>query len=115
MTITCYIVDKKANNFSKTFGFAVTIAIAIYDSLCVCVLSTLSAFFVFCLLFVPCPLCLYLRLRLPLHLLYLGCLFYLRLPWFVLFASAICVLSATSAFSVARLLSMPRPLRLHLL
>ena len=35
--MTCYIIDKKANNFRKIFEFAITIAVDAYGSLCVCI------------------------------------------------------------------------------
>ena len=73
--MTCYIVDRKANNFNKTSGFVVTIAVAAYGSFRV---YTLFA----SMFFVPCLLCLY--------LLCLGKLFAcLCLPWLILFMSAI--------------------------
>ena len=47
--MTCYIIDRKANNFSRTFYFAITVAVNAYNSLRVCVLSV-STFSVPCLL-----------------------------------------------------------------
>ena len=41
--MTCYIINRKANDFSRTSDFAVTIAVVAYGSLCVCILSA-SAF-----------------------------------------------------------------------
>ena len=51
--MTCYIIDKKANNFGKTFSFAITITVATCDFLYIGVLST-SVFSI------PCPLYLHL-------------------------------------------------------
>ncbi len=68
--MTCSIVDKNVNNFSKTSGIAVMNAIADYDSLYIYASSVLFASSVTCLLSVPRLLCLYLRL------LCLSCLFH---------------------------------------
>lgn len=45
----CYIVDRKINNFNRTFGFAITVAVAICCSLHVYILSAFA-------FFVPHPL-----------------------------------------------------------
>ena len=106
ITVTYYIIDRKAKNFNRISDFVVTIAIATCGSLCVCI-SSASTFFMAYLLSMLCLLCL--------RLLYLGELFALsafsvacfvcvfcallrlRLPWLALFVFAICVLSAPSA------------------
>ena len=45
--MTCYIVDRKVNNFSKTSGFAITVAIAACSSFHVYA-SLVSTFFIAC-------------------------------------------------------------------
>lgn len=81
--MTCYISDRKANDCSMIFDFAITIAVIVCSSICICVLSVF-AFFVLCLL--------------RLHLLYFGKLSaYLRLPWL---ASSAFIVDNSSTFSV---------------
>ena len=110
--MTYYIVNRKVNNFSRMSSFAVTVAVATCDSLCVCALSasTSSMSHLFCL-----------------RLLCLGessaCL---RLIWLALSASAVCSVCICYAL-VSRLLYLhllsipllyclvPCPLRLYLL
>lgn len=70
--MTCFIVNRKTNNFYKMSGFALIIAIATYDSLYFDTLFTQSTFSMTCLLSMPYPLCQYLYL----HLLCLSCLVY---------------------------------------
>ncbi len=48
--MTCHIVDRKANNLSRTSGFAITVAVVVYNFLCVCALSDP---FAVCALFAP--------------------------------------------------------------
>lgn len=38
--MTYYIIDKKANNFNRTSGFAVSVVVIACDSFCICTLST---------------------------------------------------------------------------
>ena len=123
ITVTCYIVNRKANNLSKT---SVTIAVATCGSFCICVLSV-STFFM------PCPLCLRLLCLEELFVpsassvvcsIYVcclclvrsicvccalvSCLLCLRLLWLALFASiviAVCVYCAL----VSRLLCLCFP------
>ncbi len=111
--MTYYIIDKKTNDFSKTFGFAVTVAVAACNSFYIYTSSTPSAFFVTCLLSIPCPLHLHLRLRLRLYLrlLSLGCLLCLYFLWLI---PSISVVFISSDLFVAYLLSVPRLLHLHL-
>lgn len=129
--MTCYIIDRKANDFGRMSGFAVTVAIAICGFFCVCVLST-SASSVLCLLLRPlylvhsvCICCAsishllvcFFRSLLRRYLLCLGessaCL---RFPWLAPSISAIprwvvCL----SAFSVTCPICVCYPLRLRLL
>ncbi len=37
--MTCHIIDRKANDLSRTSGFAITVAVAVCDFLRVCALS----------------------------------------------------------------------------
>ena len=94
--MTYYIIDKKANNFSKTSSFAINIAVAVYDSLYVYILSVLSASLMICLLSMPSPL----RLRL-LYLNYLLCLHFL---WLALSTSTIYALFMLFMFLVSSFL-----------
>lgn len=56
--VTCYIIDKKTNNFTKSSSFAITIAVATYNSLRSYVSSIFASSIVY-LLSITCPLRLY--------------------------------------------------------
>ena len=122
--MTYYIVDKKANNFSKISDFAITVTIAACNSLRIYILSVFASF-VTCLLSVPrllhlCLLCLselfalsasfvacsvyvyYLCLIYFVYVYYASVNYLLRLYflWLALFASAICAPFVLSVFAM---------------
>ena len=104
ITVTNYIVDKKANNFEKTFGFIVTIAVTTCDSFLVYVFFTSTSFvdgwlsvpylLRLCLLWLDdlfalstssvlcsvCIYCLYLVYSVCVYCVLVSCLLHLRFP-----------------------------------
>ncbi len=95
--MTCHIIDRKANDLSKTSGFAVTIAVAVYGFLFVCALSAPFAVCASSASFASTSASASASASMSVS------------------ASAVPGSSAPFTSSVARLLSLPRPLCLRLL